>query len=161
MCLPLDCYDDDDEGDDTGAGGAGNGGDVSNELVVTLSSKSSSSLRAELDNTGDGLQLLCVADRLDAAARVGKDHVARYGKQHPPEVDDADEEMCGIPCRDDNNDHDDPPDPPTRPPRQGTPPSTRSTPIFSLDAGLPPSGRITLQRDSPGSASSDTSGHLA
>ena len=77
MCLPLDCYDDDDDDDDTGAGDAGNGGNVSNELVVALSSKSSSSFRAELDNTGDGLQPLCVADRLDAAARVGKDHVAR------------------------------------------------------------------------------------
>jgi hypothetical protein len=53
------------------------------------------------------------------------------------------------------------PHPPMRPPRQGTPPSTRSTPVVSQDAELPPSGRITFRQDSPGSASSDTSGHLA
>ena len=51
----------------------------------------------------------------------------------------------GIPRRDNNKDLDDPPDPPTRPPRQGTPPSTRSTPVFSRDAKLPPSGRIMCE----------------
>ena len=90
-----------------------------------------------------------------------RDHVAGKGRQHPPKVNNTKEEAHGIPRHGDDKDHDDPPDPPMQLPHKGTPPSIPSTLFLSRDAELPPSGRITRQRDSPRRVSSDRGGDLA